>query len=455
MQDENKQWYVADPVYQFVEFGAYRRAIKALASTAVFQRLRRISQLGLASYVFPGAVHSRFAHSLGAAHLAARLVPQLPIEQHDARTVVCAALLHDIGHGPFSHSFERALKRVFTNRPKHEDWTRKIVLESLAGILGDHGIDAQRVCSLVAPASDDSPVPSFVRQIISSQLDVDRMDYLCRDAHFTGVSVGKVDVPYLLRNVRVVEHGSQQTLGLASKGVQCYEAFAFARHTMNKTVYFHQRVATFECMMEECIRLLVESSGTSYKPDLIGVLREAKNAKPEEAQTLLFEPYLKATEAQFWTAVAAAADRPDQLGRLASMLLERKSVPSTAVVEHMHELLDKELLSAGFQAHQYCVRSLPTGIYKQDSGEQVFVCDGAGEPPEHISRRSALVAAFRDQTDTEAVLVIFDEAARSKILDVAIQAHCVHPDAMKSRPRPPTKIRSDSVPAEPSLKSGT
>jgi len=194
--------------------------------------------------------------------------------------------------------------------------------------------------------------------------------------------------------------------------------------------------------MEECIRLLVESSGTAYKPELISALREAKMAKPEDIQSLLFRPYQQATEAQFWTAVAAASDRPDQLGRLATMLLERKSVPSTPVVQHMHDLLEKELRGEGFQAHQYCVRALPTGIYKQDTGEQVFVCGGSGEPPEHISKRSSLVAAFRDQTETEAILVVFDDVARDRILDVAIQAHCVNPDAVKLHPRPITKGRS-------------
>jgi uncharacterized protein len=283
MTEQPKDWYIADPVHQFVDFGPYRASVKALVSTPVFQRLRRISQLGLASYVFPGAVHTRFSHSLGAAYLAGLLVRQLGIDDHDGRAIVCAALLHDVGHGPFSHSFERALKRIVPKVPKHEHWTRVIVQQELSKELREHDVDPLRVCALIKNRDGDPDVTTFHRQIISSQLDVDRMDYLCRDAHFAGVPLGRIDLQYLIRNVCVVEHGSQKTLGLMSKGVASYEAFAFARHIMNRSVYFHKQVATFECMMEECLRLLACGGRVGFEPELIAALRKAKDGiRPAE-----------------------------------------------------------------------------------------------------------------------------------------------------------------------------
>jgi HD superfamily phosphohydrolase len=167
--------------------------------------------------------------------------------------------------------------------PKHEHWTRVIVQQELSKELREHDVDPLRVCALIKNRDGDPDVTTFHRQIISSQLDVDRMDYLCRDAHFAGVPLGRIDLQYLIRNVCVVEHGSQKTLGLMSKGVASYEAFAFARHIMNRSVYFHKQVATFECMMEECLRLLACGGRVGFEPELIAALRKAKDGiRPAE-----------------------------------------------------------------------------------------------------------------------------------------------------------------------------
>lgn len=434
MTEQSKDWYIADPVHQFVDFGPHRTTIKGLVSTPAFQRLRRISQLGLASYVFPGAVHTRFSHSLGAAYLAGVLVRQLGIEDSDGRAIVCAALLHDVGHGPFSHSFERALKRIVPGAPKHEHWTRVIVQQVLSEELQKHDVDPARVCALIKHRDDDPEVATFHRQIISSQLDVDRMDYLCRDAHFAGVPLGRVDLQYLIRNVCVVEHGSQRTLGLMTKGVACYEAFAFARHIMNRSVYFHKQVATFECMMEECIRLLTQGDRTGFEPELVSALRKAKQAETDAVEGLLFKPYLRVTEDQIWTAIGEVAHRVDRLGRLATSLLRREAVPSYRVVEHKHHVLTEELRRKGFDEEQCSVRTLPSSLYNQESGEQVFLNDGQSVPAVHISERSSLVDALRDRAETDAVLVIFDHQAEAAILDVARAANCLPAERTDDHP---------------------
>jgi HD superfamily phosphohydrolase len=155
MSDAAKSWFIADPIHQILDFGTESACIKSLIECAPVQRLRRISQLGLASYVFPCAVHTRFAHSLGTAHLAASVVDLLngSIRKQDAHAVFCAAVLHDVGHGPFSHAFERAMNQILfgnshSKRLAHGDWARKIITTPLAGPLEEVGADASQVADL-------------------------------------------------------------------------------------------------------------------------------------------------------------------------------------------------------------------------------------------------------------------------------------------------------------------
>lgn len=443
MQLSTKAWYVADPIHQFVEFEKHQDMVRAVVGTREFQRLRRISQLGLASFVFPGAVHSRFSHSLGAAYLANLIVEHLKLADDQARSVVCAALLHDIGHGPFSHSFEHALRPVLRNPPTHEDWTRAIISSLLGDVLRANEVDPDVVCALVSPQPGSPRVPTMLRQIISSQLDVDRMDYLNRDAHFTGVPIGKIDVHYLIRNLCIVEHGAEQTLGLTEKGVSCYEAFAFARHVMMETVYYHKQVATFESMLEECVRLLVQSPAQGYEPALLCAVRKGFALESGQVTSALLEPYVKATEDQLWTMLDEASPRADRAGRLSRLLMERVPVQSFFVAKHKHELLEKELTASGFQQHQFRVRLLKRNLYKESSGEQVFVSNRKNQSPAHITSKSPLVSALGDHTDTRAILVVFDESAKAAILSAAKRAHCLDTGDSIPPSKPIVKIRND------------
>lgn len=436
MPDSSKSWYIADPIHQFVEFGDNQDVVKALVATQPFQRMRRISQLGLASFVFPGAVHSRFSHSLGAAHLAGRLAVQLGVDASQARTLVCAALLHDIGHGPFSHSFEHALKHVLPNRPTHEQWTQTITTELLAGILKSHGVDASAVCNLISAAPDDV-MPPYLSQVISSQLDVDRMDYLCRDAHFTGVPIGRIDLDYLIRNIRIIDHGAAgQSLGLTAKGVSSYETFAFARHMMTETVYFHRKVATFESMMEEVIRLLVQCTAMGYEPELVSALRDAREGQSPELAKRLLPAYVNTTEDHLWTAITASAKRSDRLGQLSRMLLERTPVRSVRVAKDKYEILEKALRKEGIKTEQCRVRILPRRLYKQEGRNQVYVQGIRDERPEHIATRSKLLSVLGNQVETEALLVVFDETITAKAFSVANSSFCLERGSSPP-PRPP------------------
>jgi HD superfamily phosphohydrolase len=237
-----------------------------LIDTPEFQRLRRIRQLGAAFLVFHGAEHSRFSHSLGVAHLAGRMFtgltqdPSFPkdLDQADLkRTVTVGALLHDIGHGPFSHLFER----VFHHR-NHEQWGLEVITDPstrVNAVLQKHGL-----IDSVKKVFDKSFKPRFCWDIISSQLDADRLDYLLRDSYMTGVAYGRYDLDWLLGVIelaRIPTNGKD--LGLAinrKKGFHAAEQFVIGRHLMYQQVYFHKTIRAAERMVKLVFERLAENA---------------------------------------------------------------------------------------------------------------------------------------------------------------------------------------------------
>ncbi|MDK2915987.1 MAG: uncharacterized protein PWR25_544 [Euryarchaeota archaeon] len=221
---------IKDPVHGYVEADAF--ALRLLDSEVV-QRLRHVTQLGFANLVYPGANHSRFEHSLGTMHLAGLISGQLGLDDGETRLVTTAALLHDIGHGPFSHVTEPVMEE-FTGRSHHE--IDHLIREGeTAAILEGEGLDPAEVCAVVAGKHR-------LASIIHGSLDVDRMDYLMRDAHYTGVPYGTVDAHRLIRSTILTESG----IALHEGGINAAESLLIARTLMRPAVYFHHvsRIAT-------------------------------------------------------------------------------------------------------------------------------------------------------------------------------------------------------------------
>ncbi len=250
-----------DAVHGLVSFEAEEEAlIPRLMDTPEMQRLRRIRQLGVTSYAFPGAEHTRFSHAVGAAHVMKMLLArlrqihgELPFWQQVTSDRACdalaAAFLHDAGHGPLSHLFEDAIPGV----PHHEKWTENIVLDPGTGV---HkalvAIDAgmpERVAALVR---GEHPLP-YMAKAVSGTFDVDRCDYLLRDAHATGVRYGLYDLEWLLRSLRfakVSEPGTAPALAIdGAKGLPAIEAFLLARLFMFQQVYLHKATRAAEWMI--------------------------------------------------------------------------------------------------------------------------------------------------------------------------------------------------------------
>ena len=220
-----------------------------LADTPQMQRLRWIKQLGLASLVYPGANHTRFEHSLGAYHLAGLLADHLGLEEVDRMTVCAAALLHDVGHGPLSHATEAALTPYL--RTEHESIIDLLKKGELSRILEGYGLQASDIQAAINGAG--------LGQIVSGEIDVDRMDYLIRDAHYTGVAYGVIDRLRLLQKMTL--HGEK--LVVEAGGVQAATSLLISRLLMHPSVYYHHVCRISECMIGAGIRRMIEDGASA------------------------------------------------------------------------------------------------------------------------------------------------------------------------------------------------
>ena len=236
------------------------------------QRLRRLKQLGFINLIYPGANHSRFEHSIGTMHLAGKLANHLELDSDDTELVRISGLLHDIGHGPFSHVSEYVLpvpheeitEYVIKNTSLTDKLSEKFNVNDIADIIHGKG-------SLGA--------------IISGELDVDRMDYLMRDSHYTGVEYGVIDVERLISNLRL-----QDELILDIKGVQAAESLLVARYFMYPSVYQHHTTRILNSMFRRCIEHLIKEHGLNasemYKYDDSDMISLCRNSTGYAKETI-------------------------------------------------------------------------------------------------------------------------------------------------------------------------
>ena len=221
---EGRAAEIRDPVHGYVYA---TEAEKAVIDNPVFQRMRRIRQLSGAHLTYPGAQHTRFEHMIGAMHLAGlasqSLLAKIPLSKEELQEIRLAALLHDVGHGPFSHLFEEVMTEK--NGLTHEDMTMRIVKSSEVGmILRGHGYDPEKMASFAVGLSPTRP--TYMNDLIGGGLSVDIMDYLLRDSYFTGVEYGKVDVHRIINSFEVVE----DRLALNHAALYAFEALLIARY---------------------------------------------------------------------------------------------------------------------------------------------------------------------------------------------------------------------------------
>src|SRR2546428_9913810 len=229
-----------------------------LIDTPEFQRLRRIKQLGLGLYTYQGAEHSRFTHSLGALHLMTRILDQLSshyeIDPADRAAAHAAALLHDVGHGPFSHAMEKVLG------VHHESLTMLAVTSAETALCDALKSYSAELPGRVASIIEGTFKPAALAQLVSSQLDVDRMDYLLRDSLMTGAKYGLYDLEWIINALQIDEDGDR--IYIAARGIYAVEEYLQARYYMFRQVYFHRSLRSAEAVLRSALqRALQLTSG--------------------------------------------------------------------------------------------------------------------------------------------------------------------------------------------------
>jgi len=366
-----------DPIHGLMALDGHRSEesnwFARIMDHPLFQRLRHIKQLGMADLIFPGAVHTRFNHSVGVSYLARR------IGQHLASlgisvdpSVQLAALLHDVGHGPFSHAFEELMISVKHERVSHEDWGPFF----LKAIVGESGF--------VLP-----PLQPLEASIVSSGLDCDRMDYLLRDSHFCGVAYGQYDLNWLIHCLTAVDHGTHCTLGVTTKGLAALSGFLNARRLMTKNVYQHPKIRRLQAMMvaflEECITHL-EALPKALQADPLGqfllLLREFRQGRLDKSAFMqdAFPVYQHLTDTHvyywLWSIHREEPRMPETIQDLAVRLLERRLPNIHAVPIEQVNALGAKVASWREQQHlpswaigvdALTTAHHPTPIWIQDS----------------------------------------------------------------------------------------
>lgn len=234
-----------------------------LLETPELQRLYNIKQLGFAHLVFPGAHHTRFEHSLGTYHMASKTADALNLDKTEKELIECAALLHDIGHGPFSHTLESILRETLD--VDHVDLTEKLIhgsynifeqnereyidFPTVSEILVKNNINQNEVSDIIKGTTREK---RYLSQILNSAIDVDQLDYIIRDAYYTGVAYGMIDVERFLQTLNITD----DKLIISKKGIGVVENILMARTLMYSSVYFHKTVRIAELMLSKAIEMI-------------------------------------------------------------------------------------------------------------------------------------------------------------------------------------------------------
>jgi uncharacterized protein len=422
-----------DPVHGLVSFETIEAAIvPELMAAAETQRLRHIRQLGLSSLAFPGADHTRFSHAIGAAHVMMLFIERLRSLHHElpfwqrltterARDALAAALLHDVGHGPLSHLFEAAMPDC----PKHEQWTERILLDSgtqVYRVLAEH--DPQLPVRVAHLVHGENELP-FLARTVSGNFDVDRCDYLLRDAHFTGVGYGNFDLPWLVRSLRL---GTPDTPDRAPplaidgpKGLPAIESFVLARLFMVQQVYFHKASRASEWMLTRIINrvreLLLDGTLVPGVPAAIVSLAHTGDAPLGE--------YLSLDDTVLWSALSVWRTSSDPVLRdLTNRLCARQLFKTVELYGQRAQGADQlEALSTarsiaqdqGFDPEIYVGLDIAsdTPFDDRNDGLAVMFPNGIQRRPAEVS---FLLARLRGEQQ-QRVRLIFPPELRERIVE--------------------------------------
>ncbi len=311
----NKRKIINDPIYGFITLP--NDLVFDLINHPIFQRLRRIKQLGLTNLVYPGALHTRFHHAIGAMHLMTEALLVLKskgvtITDEESEAAIIAILLHDIGHGPFSHALEHTIVKGIS----HEDISMMLMNEL--------NITFKGKLTLAIKIFKGDYSKTYLHQLVSSQLDMDRLDYLKRDSFFTGVSEGVVSSDRIIKMLNV----AKGELVIEAKGIYSVEKFLIARRLMYWQVYLHKTVLSAENLLVKILKRAKELSlsGTELfaTPALSLFLKNNFNKKDFTSQKELLNQFVLLDDYDIMASVKVWTQSDDKiLALLCSSLIDR------------------------------------------------------------------------------------------------------------------------------------
>lgn len=456
---------IRDPVHGLMTFDLSKEVDKAawhLINTPEFQRLRRVKQLGVSEFTFPGATHTRLSHSIGVFHLARRLmevaeryVPPDKRSHSRMRTALLASLLHDLGHGPFSHAFENAEKaRLERNGlPKesyrdHEDWTAELIQRTdgnirpiLKEMFGGDGSIADDIAKMLRGEQ-----PDLYSSVVSSSFDADRLDYLQRDRLMTGSGAGAIDLDWLLDNLRVVDArvssdesledtGGEtvQVFAFEEKALQSAESFILARFHLYSQVYLHKTTRGIEKMLTAFLLAFSEEATKGTEADLAVPIDHPLRAYYANATPDL-NRYFALDDAVVWSALELSAEKgKGAIREFAERICSRgilKGIAIDMVNPQPHDFARRRFIDGNMKSElgkSVFEDRAPLSIYKDPSKEtvkphkRVHIRREGGRVVDIASLSKPVEALFQEQEILRYYFV--NERDRKKVQEITGDSH--------------------------------
>jgi len=443
---------IKDPVHGTMQFtDTEDKWIKPFIDSPFLQRLRFIRQMGMGDFIFPGAVHTRFSHSIGCCYVASQIAHKIRLSDSDRQLVMIACLLHDIGHGPFSHTFEGIF---YDKLIHHEDWTPYFLddyrqsgfFERYNQQNPNHPLYEENF-EIIANMIMHYPVENRVlADIVSSQLDADRLDYLLRDNHFCGVQYGQFDLRWMLHCLSIVETEMGKRLGINYKGIGAVEHYLMARRQMIRNIYQLQKKLAFEnffiqCFSELAATLQKENQYSNIRKTRMGQFLMAMNefnlfamSHPtqihEKKQSFLkdnYPLYIELCDHDVFAIIKelAAFDNNQKAVQLAKRL-QTRCMPKIVRLDHMNLTNVEAELETFKKAHQHIIEPWQLMVmqtpHRSYSGENdpIWVVNEQGRV-KPISQYSFMLNALSDKLETSAFLcidrVIIDDERIKQFID--------------------------------------
>jgi len=435
MINENIYHVIKDPVHGTMQFTTLEdHWIKPFIDSPNFQRLRHIKQLGMGDFIFPGAVHTRFNHCLGCSYVASQIAHKIGLAEEERQLVIIACLLHDIGHGPFSHTFEDLFHKKLI---RHEDWTPFFLADYRSQEFFSHynrhnprhHLTEEKFQLIEDMIMHHAPTKRVLADIVSSQLDADRLDYLLRDSHFCGVSYGEFDFRWMLNCMAIVEVGQGERLGITHKGIGVVEHYLMARRLMTRNIYHHHKKIALEFFLVRLLKSLAENlSYTHYaeiKATRLGKFLSAVHAFNQQSNTFSNSDILKEQFLQdnhilykelcdydvFAVVKLLAEKNTDDPAVQISKRLQHRQMPKIIRFDQLDMQAAQTLLSEFKQQHKNTIADwqlnlikTPHQSYSADEDAILVVNEQGRVTP--INEMSFMIKAISDKLEHSAFLCV-------------------------------------------------